>query len=88
MNNDERMNALLETVAPHMKAIKDLLEQGMATPVDVLRALYLIQNVKNISRYGKVGFTIKNGEIVSVWQEQQMISEKELLKNLNQLREK
>lgn len=88
MNNDERMDTILEAVAPHIKAIKDLLEQGMATPVDILRALYLIENVKKISRYGKVGFTIKDGEIVSVWQEQQMISEKELLKNINNLRNK
>lgn len=88
MNNDERMNELLESFAPHLKAINDLIIQTNTTPVDVLRCLFLIKDVQNISRYGKVGFTIKDGEVVHVWSQQQMISEKELTKNLNDLRNK
>lgn len=86
MNNNDRMNELLNTFAPHLKAINDLIEETNTTPVDVLRALFLIKDVQQISRYGKVGFTIKDGEVIHVWSQQQMISEKELRKNLNNLR--
>lgn len=88
MNNDEKMNQLLEVAAPHLKAINDLITETNTTPVDIIRALFLIQDVQRISRYGKVGFTIKDGEVIHVWSQQQMISEKELRRNLNDLSKK
>lgn len=85
MNNDDKMRQLLETTMPDLLVIYDLMHQNDILPYDVMRALYLIANIKRISKYGKVSFIIKNNEIVSVNQEQALITEKELRENLKQL---
>jgi hypothetical protein len=87
-DNNDRMDQLLEATMPDIKAIRDLMVESEVMAIDVLKALYFISNIKKISKYGKVGFTIKNNEIVAVWQEQQLISDKELVKNLNALMNK
>jgi hypothetical protein len=84
-NNDDRMDQLLSVAAPELKAIKDLMDQTNTMAIDIIRSLYLVDMIKKVTRYGKVGFTIKDGEIVSVWHEGQFISEKELTNNLNAL---
>jgi len=39
-------------------------------PIDVMRALYLLSNIKRFSRYGKVVFLMQDGRVVRVQQEQ------------------
>lgn len=79
-NNDEKFRALLEAAAPELLFIYELMSKNDIDPQDIMRALYLITNVQKLCEWGKVGFTIKHGEIINVWQEQQFISEKELSK--------
>jgi hypothetical protein len=55
-----------------------MIDQNNISIQEVMRAIYLIANVKKICEWGKVGFTIKRGEIISVWQEQQFIADEEL----------
>jgi hydrogenase maturation factor len=39
-------------------------------PIDVMRALYLLSNIKRFARYGKVVFLMQDGKVVRVQQEQ------------------
>jgi len=78
MTNDEKANALLKEALPDLYFIKELVEQNDIPYQDVMRALVLVANVKKLSQWGKITFLLKDGEIVSVSQEQQFITTREL----------
>lgn len=41
-----------------------------AKPIDILRGLYLLANIKRYARWGKVVFLMQDGRVVRVQQEQ------------------
>lgn len=41
-----------------------------AKPIDIMRGLYLLANIKRFSRWGKVTFLMQDGRVVRVQQEQ------------------
>jgi hypothetical protein len=88
MSNDEKMRELLDATMPDVMAIKDLLDKSSIPFMDLARTLFLIDNVKRVSKWGGVKITIKNGEVVSITGENTFISEKELVNNLNNIRRK
>jgi len=80
MTNEDKMLELLKAAMPELLILKEMIEANDIPIQDVMRALYLLSNVKKVAQWGKVIITIKNGEIVAVSQEQQFISERELNK--------
>lgn len=73
-DNDKKMRELLENVMPDTLMIKDIMDANGIQPQEIMRALYLLSNVKNISGWGKVTILMQDGKIVSVQQEQQFKS--------------
>ena len=41
-----------------------------ARPIDVLRGMYLLANIKRLSKWGRVTFLMNDGKVVRVQQEQ------------------
>lgn len=78
MNNDEKMKQMLEKVMPDVLYIHQIMEENNIPAEDIVKALYLIANVKKMTQWGKVTILIKDREIVSVTQEQQFITSREL----------
>lgn len=80
--NDAKAKAILEATMPEVLIIKEALEKINMVEVDLLRALYLIENIQKVSGWGKVTITVKGGEIIGVQGENSFISENELKRNL------
>jgi hypothetical protein len=78
MSNDEKAKAILEATVPELLIIKELIDSNGIDYQDVMRALVLIANVKKLAQWGKITFLLKDGEIVSIQQEQQFITTREL----------
>ena len=73
-DNDKKMMELLEASMPEYLLMKQMIDNNEINLQDVMRALYLITNIKQVTRWGKVTFLIQDGRIVSVSQEQQFKS--------------
>jgi hypothetical protein len=82
MDNEAKAQTIIETAFPNLWMIKELMETVNMVDVDLVRALYLIQNIQNVSRWGKVTISVKDGEIVSVTGENNFITNRELERNL------
>ncbi len=80
--NDKKAKAIIESTMPNLWMIKELMDEINMVDVDLLRALYLIENIQKVSKWGKVVISVKDGEIVSVTGENNFISENELKRNL------
>lgn len=80
--NDDKARALLEVAMPNLLLIKDAMDRADMLEIDLLRALYLIENIKSVSQWGKVIIKVSAGEITSVSGENTFIAEKELRRNL------
>ncbi len=80
--NETKAKAIIESVMPDLWMLKEEMDKINMLEVDLLRALYLIENIQRVSRWGKVIISIKDGEIVSVTGENNFISENELKRNL------
>lgn len=81
-DNDKKAQAILEACMPQIVMLKEAMERVNIPEVDLLRALYLIENIQKISGWGNVKITIKNKEIISITGENSFISEGELKRNL------
>lgn len=88
MDNEAKAQAIIESAFPNLWIIKQLMDEVSMVDVDLLRALYLIQNIQKVSGYGTVTLNIKNKEIISVSGENKFISQSELMKNLKTLQQK
>lgn len=82
MDNEAKAQAIIELSFPNLWMIKNLMEDVKIVDVDLLRALYSIKNIQNMSGYGKVTINVKNKEVISVIGESSFISEAELIRNL------
>ena len=85
-NNDEKMRTLLEQAMPDVLTIKDLLDEQEIMLVDLMRVLFLVKNVKTVSKWGKVTINVKEGEVTSIQGENTFITERELVRNINKYR--
>jgi hypothetical protein len=81
-DNDQKAKEIIEATMPDLWMIKELLDKNNILGIDLLRTLYLIENIMNISKWGKVIISIKNGEVVSISGENNFITESELKRNL------
>jgi hypothetical protein len=82
IDNDAKAKEIIESCMPNLWLIKQLMDQINMVDVDLVRALYLIENIQRISKWGKVTISIKDGEITGVSGENNFISESELKRNL------
>jgi hypothetical protein len=83
MTNEEKAKAIIEATMPHLWMIKEGMERINMLEVDVLRMLYLVENIQKVSKWGKVTITVKDGEVIAISGENNFISESELKRNLN-----
>ena len=81
-DNDKKAQEIIESTMPDLWMIKELMEKSGMLDLDMLRTLYLIENIQKVSKWGKVIINIKNGDIVSITGENNFITEKELTRNL------
>lgn len=81
-DNDKKAQEIIEATMPNLWMIKELMERANIIDLDLLRALYLIENIQKVSKWGKVTISIKDGEVVAISGENNFITEKELLRNL------
>lgn len=81
-DNDTKAQAIIESSMPGLWMIKELMEKINMVDIDLLRTLYLIENIQKISKWGKVIISIKGGEIISITGENNFITETELQRNL------
>jgi hypothetical protein len=81
--NDQKAQSIIESAFPNLWMLKEAMDDVGILDVDLLRALYLVGNVKKVSKWGKVTISVKDGEIVSVTGENNFISQGELKRNLN-----
>jgi hypothetical protein len=81
MNNDQKAKAIIEATMPNLWIIKELMDSINMLDVDLLRTLYLIENIQRISKWGNVKITIQNGEVTSITGETKFIAENELQRN-------
>lgn len=82
MDNEAKAQTIIETAFPNLWMIKELMDTVKMVDVDLVRALYLIQNIQKVSRWGKVVISVKDGEVVSVSGENNFITNRELERNL------
>lgn len=81
-DNDKKAQEIIEATMPNLWMIKVLMERANIIDLDLLRALYLIENIQKLSKWGKVTISIKDGEVVAISGENNFITEKELMRNL------
>lgn len=78
MSNEDKALSILEAAFPDVLIIKQMMDANDIPYQEVMRALYLVSNIKKVAQWGKVAFVIKNGEIVTVTQEQQFVTQREM----------
>lgn len=83
IDNDDKAKAIIEATMPNLWLLKEAMDRINVLEVDILRALYLIENIQKVSKWGKVTINVKDGEVISVSGENNFISENELKRNLN-----
>ena len=81
-DNDKKAQEIIEATMPSLWMIKEVMERASIVDVDLLRALFLIENIQKVSRWGKVIISIKDGEVVAISGENNFITDKELMRNL------
>lgn len=82
MDNEQKAREIIEAAFPNLWMLKEAMDNVDMVDVDLLRALYLIGNIKQLSGWGKVTISVKDKQIVSVTGENNFISETELRRNL------
>lgn len=82
MDNEAKAQAIIQSAFPNLWVVKELMEEVGMVEVDLVKALYSIKNIQNMSKYGKVTINIKDGDIISILGESSFISESELVRNL------
>lgn len=85
-DNSTKAQAIIESSMPGLWMIKELMDEIKMVDIDLLRALYLIENIQKVSKWGKVIISIKGGEIISITGENNFITEAELQRNLKMYR--
>lgn len=82
MDNEAKAQAIIQSAFPNLWVIKELMDEVGIVEIDIVKALYSIKNIQNMSKYGKVTINIKDGEIISISGESSFITESELMRNL------
>lgn len=73
---------------PDMMMLYEMIQSCGFSVDDIIRAVALAGNVKKMTKWGKVSILLQDGDIVSVLQEQQFITSRELERTFEMNRKK